>query len=451
MSMNEAELAAVVEDLQSAIGAPLSGLWQPARDRVVVGLSGGPLLLLVPRGPVARIHSIGRRPKNPPRPFSFQGACRSRLRGRLVSLLKVPGDRIVRLEFTTGTLELRITGRSGGLWLLDDEEVVAAYDGPAPARLPPVAVRPDRQDQPRFEPLDGSMDRAADRYFTALERDLRARERRGLVERRLKRAIQRGRRLLGHLEQDLSRAEEGPEHRRRADLLAANLHRVERGAERIVLEDWETGQPVHVELDPGRPASDTLEQLYRRASRMERVADRVLQRMDDVEAELAQWAASLKELATADLESLEELERRLPALPSRGSDAQVVLPWSTWTGPRGERVLVGRHERGNRRLTFQVAKGTDWWMHIRGRPGAHLVLPMTRGQTPPLQHLLAAAQIALVHAKVPEGDAADVQYARVRDVRAIPGEGARVRIADERVLRVTRDASEIVGWVKDDL
>lgn len=450
MSINEAELAAVVEDLQRAIGAPLSGLWQPSRDRVVVGLSNGPLLLLVPRGPVARFHSISRRPKNPPRPFSFQGACRSRLRGRVEAITKVPADRIVRLAFTHGALELRMTGRSGGLWLLDDTEVVAAYDGPAPPSLPPLAVRPERHDVIRFEGIEGSMDLGARRFFTEVERDSRARERRGMLERRLKRAIQRNQRLLGHLEDDLQRAEEGPLHRKRADLLAANLHRVQRGASTAVFEDWETGQPVQIDLDPSRPASDTLEQLYRRASRMERVADRVLERMDAVEAELVALREGLQELPTADVDALHALEKRLPPAMAGPRGQDTALPWSTWQGPGGERVLVGRNERGNRRLTFQVAKGTDWWMHVRGRPGAHIILPMGRNQTPPLAHLLAAAQITLIHAKVAEGDSADVQYARVRDVRAIPGEGAKVRIADERVLRVTREPAELVGWVREE-
>ena len=80
--MNDAELALVVEDLQALIGLSVSGLWQPARDRVVVGIGDRTHLLCVPRGPVARMHTIARRPRNPPRPFSFQGACRSRLRGR---------------------------------------------------------------------------------------------------------------------------------------------------------------------------------------------------------------------------------------------------------------------------------------------------------------------------------------------------------------------------------
>ncbi|MEO0604751.1 MAG: NFACT family protein, partial [Myxococcota bacterium] len=234
-------------------------------------------------------------------------------------------------------------------------------------------------------------------------------------------------------------------------LLAANLHRVPKGVDHVMLEGYDGEGPICVELDPGKPATSTLETLYRRARRLDRVADRVLERLEEVEQQLDLYRRSLSTLDEATLEDLEALERTLPALPKGGRAPTITeLPWHTWVGPEGERVLVGRNAIGNRRLTFQVAKGSDWWMHLRERPGAHLVLPMKRDQTPTLSHLLAAAQIALVHAKIAEGESVDVQYARVRDVRPIPGEIARVRIADERVLRVTRDPAELVGWTREE-
>ena len=119
---------------------------------------------------------------------------------------------------------------------------------------------------------------------------------------------------------------------------------------------------------------------------------------------------------------------------------------TTWTGPRGEEVLVGRDAKANRRLTFQIAKGADYWMHVRGAPGAHLILPMRRGQTPPLELLLAAGQIAAVHAGIPVGAKVDVQYTRVRDIRSIPGTEAEVRVHNEKVLHITRDPADLAGW-----
>ncbi len=395
------------------------------------------------------MHSIHRRPKNPQKPFSFQGACRSRLRGRLQSLVKVPGDRIVRLAFASATLELRLTGRSGGLWLLQEGAVVATYDGPAPSALPEVAPRPPRDDDPRFEPVDGSWDLGARRFFAATERAHLARERRGMLQRRCRQILARNERLLENLQRDLERAEEAPLLRKRADLLAANLVSDEDIAQELSRLFREYTEEVLGFAAASWTTSEILEKLYRRAGRLDRVGDRVLERIIEVETEIARIARALRDLPSLDLEALRALEASLPA-PVHSAGVSANQPWSTWLGPGGERVLVGRNERGNRRLTFQVARGNDWWMHVRSKPGSHLILPMQRDRTPPLAHLLAAAQIALVHARVPEGSAADVQYARVRDVRSIPGEVSKVRVADERVLRVTREAAELVGWARSD-
>src|SRR5687768_13450194 len=120
--MNEAEIGRVAGELRRLEGVPFGNLWQPARDRVVLGLADGTFVLMVPRGHVARFHTVAERPANPARPFSFQGACRARLRGPLTAVVKEPGERIVRFEFGAARLELWLTGRSGGLWLLDGDE-----------------------------------------------------------------------------------------------------------------------------------------------------------------------------------------------------------------------------------------------------------------------------------------------------------------------------------------
>jgi predicted ribosome quality control (RQC) complex YloA/Tae2 family protein len=451
--VNDAEIEGVVEELGQRVGVPFDNLWQPSRDRAVLGLKDGTLILMVPRGPGARLHTVGRRPPNPKRPFSFQGACRARLRGPLTDVSKHPGDRVVRLAFGPTALELRLTGRSGGLWLVDEAGgVIAAYDGPA-TELPPLAVRPmPPATTVRFARIgDETFNQAAERWFTLGERERERVERRARVEVGLKRAISRLRRLVANLGDDLARADRAPELRHQGDLLAANLHLARKGADHIEVDDWAQEVRVTVPLDPSKPASATLEGLYRQARRLDRLAEHVLTRMDAVQAELRLLVEAEARLDLLDADALAALEAKLPKTSSRGARApgDVEVPWTTWIGPAGERVLVGRHEKGNRRLTFQVARGSDWWMHLRERPGAHLVIPVPKGQTPPLPLLLAAAQIALIHGRVAPGDSAEVQYTRIRDVRSLPGEGARVTLTGERVLRVARDPAALAGWAPD--
>ena len=42
--------------------------------------------------------------------------------------------------------------------------------------------------------------------------------------------------------------------------------------------------------------------------------------------------------------------------------------------PGGWIVLAGRTDADNDRLSLKVARPNDWWFHVRGMPGSHVVL-----------------------------------------------------------------------------
>ena len=446
--MNDAELAAITAELsERLVGRALTGAWQPARDRIYLGF-GELTLLIVPRGPFARLHLVSARPRNLPRPFSFQGALRAHLLAPVDRIEKDGSDRVVVLTLGPKALHLRLTGRSGGLWLVGPEGPIAGYDGPTGA-LPALTPSPARHPTPRFSPGPEGWNRTAEAWFERREEDHRRESRRANVLRALQRRLAHVQRLWEALQADLVRAEEAPALRRRADALAAALHRVPRGAARAEVVDLEDGETTFVvELDPKLSASANLDRLYKRAGRLDRAADRVLAHHYEVEADLRVLREALAAAPDADEPTLDGLSRLAPPQPAPRA-ASERTPWQVWTGPHGERVLVGRDAASNNQLTFRVARGDDFWMHVRERPGAHVVLPMRRGQAAPLDHLLAAAQIALLASKVPEGTACDVTYARARHVRAVPGAPGRVTLNDERVLHVTRDRVPR-GWTRED-
>ncbi len=451
MGMNEAEIAAVCQDLQDLVGAALSEVRQPARDRLVLTL-GSTHLLIVPRGPLARIHPVRTRPRNPKKPFSFQGACRAHLTGRLDEVRKVEGDRIIELHFGETRLHLRLTGRGGGLWLCRRDDVLAAYDGPAPDQLPALPTGDARPSSPRFEPQPGeTWAQAADRHFTALERHQQTEATRAEVRRRLKRHLDKTWRLGRALERDLDKAERAPQIRRQADALAAHLHNVPRGQDHVVLPDLEdASQRLTIPLDPAKPPAASMERLYAKARRLDRMGERVLEQLEAADQRAATLRDALEQVETANLNELNELSKLAPADKHRRTSSSPQVPWHTWVGPAGQRVLVGKNAKGNRRLSFQVARGDDYWMHLRGRPGAHIILPMKRGQTPSLELLMAAGQIALIAAGVPEGASGDVQYTRSRMVKSIPGDtSGKVLVHDEKVLHITREPAGLVGWIKE--
>lgn len=450
MAIRESEISLVLPELEDAlVGRLLSQVWQPSRQEVLLGFASGDILLLCPRGPDARLHTVDRRPKNPKRPFSFQGACRAHLQGPLTRIDKTPGDRVLDLWFGEHRLHLRLTGNIGGLWLLKGDKVIAAYDGPAPDALPELEPGGIRDLPPRIdEPLEGSWDRALRAFFEERIAERRRRELRIEVGRGLRREVQRLSRLHDNLDHDLQRADRADEVRAMADTLAANLHHVEGGPDHVALPSFDDpDQLLTIPLIQGKAPSASLDRLYRKARRLERMGEAVLERMETTQQRLDEARDLRQRLEELTLPELDRLARRFRQ-SGRRDQPQGIPGVTVWVGPDGERVLVGRDAKANRRLTFQMGKGHDWWMHQRERPGSHVLIKMKRGKTPSLELLLAAAQIAAVHAGVPEGGRIEVQYARIRDIRSIPGSVAMVRVHNEKVLEIVRDPAEITGWTR---
>jgi predicted ribosome quality control (RQC) complex YloA/Tae2 family protein len=66
-------------------------------------------------------------------------------------------------------------------------------------------------------------------------------------------------------------------------------------------------------------------------------------------------------------------------------------------------VLAGRTDADNDRLSLKIAQPNDWWFHLSGHPGSHVVLRVPDGETPSREVLKQAAAIAAWHSKARAG------------------------------------------------
>jgi predicted ribosome quality control (RQC) complex YloA/Tae2 family protein len=63
-----------------------------------------------------------------------------------------------------------------------------------------------------------------------------------------------------------------------------------------------------------------------------------------------------------------------------------------------------------------VANRNDWWFHVRGMPGSHVILQVPRGETPDRQTLKQAAALAAYHSKARQAGVVAVSCTRARYV-----------------------------------
>jgi predicted ribosome quality control (RQC) complex YloA/Tae2 family protein len=105
--------------------------------------------------------------------------------------------------------------------------------------------------------------------------------------------------------------------------------------------------------------------------------------------------------------------------------------------PGGWVVLAGRTDTDNDRLSLEVAQPNDWWFHVRGMSGSHVILRAKPDKEPDRQTLKRAAAIAAYHSKARTGGVVPVSSTQARYVTKPQGaKPGTVKIRKETVLKV---------------
>lgn len=277
----------------------------------------------------------------------------------------------------------------------------------------------------------------------AIERD-RDERRRTLVA-SIDRAMHKLDRRLAAVREDLVKIGQADALVARGTLLAAHAHAIPRGAREATLEDWSGGEvrEVTLTLDPALPVRAQAEALFHRAKRMRRGATIAERRLaETARAREALAIARITALAAADDDALDALARRLgttarPAPGVKGGRAEPRLPYHRFqSGLRA--ILVGRGAKDNDALTTKVARPHDLWLHAKGITGAHVVVPLDKGETCPAELLIDAAHLAAHFSDARGERVVEISHAPRRHVRKPRGSPPGAVVVDREKVLVLR-------------
>jgi predicted ribosome quality control (RQC) complex YloA/Tae2 family protein len=447
MSLSASELVQVVAALRPLTGAVVQKAYVP-RERVLLLELRVPgqshLLLLCAEPGRTRLGLVTGRPPSPSEPLSLQQQARAHLIGRkLTAVTQSEGDRVVTFVFTDAEgerqLVAELTGRHGNLLLLSAGKKILAMGGAnlSQARalavgrdyLPPTSeAKVGSGASSRFEALQG------DALFAAIEADYTERDQamdretlRARLEKPLKARWVRLQRTLKKVEAEAARTEAAETHRRAGELLKTGLHRVPRGAREVALTEYdaETGEPreVTIMLKPELSAADNLALHFRQYRRLLSGSARAAQRLAQLQEEAAALQTQLTGLATMTLDELAARVRGLPAPreATRTEGPQARSPYREFLAVDGSRIWVGKGAADNDFLSFKQARPHDLWLHARGRTGAHVVVPLSRGAEVKPEVLLDACALALHFSDAKGESRAEVSYLLAKYLRKAKG------------------------------
>lgn len=283
----------------------------------------------------------------------------------------------------------------------------------------PIAFAPYRMRQfPDVRPV-ASISAALDTYYAAAEQITAHAQRRDALLQRLADVRARVQRQYDALARELDRAAALDRLRWEGEMIFGYLHEIQPGQATLTVE----GQTI--KLDPQRTPVENAQSRFREYDKAKGAVAGVPERLAATEGQLQyiDETVALLELAEG-YEAIAAIEREV--------EEQGLLKSSGGKSGRGPRssplrllssdgvpIVVGRSAGQNDEVTFRVARLDDVWLHVRGQPGAHVVI-QAESEVPD-RTLEEAAGLAVYFSKARGATSAEVIVTRRRNVRKVPG------------------------------
>ncbi len=267
-----------------------------------------------------------------------------------------------------------------------------------------------------------------DAFYEAREKQERARQRGADLLRAASTARDRLRRKLALQEKEYAATQDRDKLRIQGDLITANLYRMERGQSRLECENYyEAGAPASIPLDPLLTPQQNAAKYYKRYAKAKTAEKYLREQMDLARRDLEYLESVLAEIAQAETEAdyldirAELREAGFLKKQGRGKKekSRPAAPWEFCTSS-GLRVLAGRNNRQNDKLTLKDADRRDLWLHTQKIHGSHVILRCA-GQTPSEEDIAEAAMVAAWFSQARESGNVPVDYTEVRNVKKPAG------------------------------
>ncbi len=348
----------------------------------------------------------------------------------LTDVLRIAESRALRLAFRNGdqessSLVIQLGRHRPNLFILDNNETIletaktADEPGQKPGdRYEPPIEAASSNDEPRK--VSGcSLSDLLDEENRSSRSKEEFEQKAAAARRRLNAEIRKREKLIKNLESDLVKHGDPEQWKRYGDLLLANMGRIRREGDKIVVTDYFDDKLPDIEIpaEPHATPSETAEIYFKRYTKARNGVAAISGRIKTVNAEIASLRSKMDELESA-ISSQDEnaITDYLPAKKPTVSKAKVKKEEAEVKGARrfissdGFEMLVGKKAADNDFLTFRVARSMDTWLHAADYPGSHVVVRNPGKKEVPSRTLIEAARLAAFYSDAREMPKAAVRY-----------------------------------------
>ena len=236
--------------------------------------------------------------------------------------------------------------------------------------------------------------------------------------------IERTSRKVNLQKEELKKCEEKDKLKLYGELITANIHALSKGA--VIYEVPNYYEEMKTERIAANPALTPMENAnkYYKDYRKAKTAEVMLEKLiTNGENEIVYFESVLDEISRADTDSeLSAIRQELCEggyVKNKGGKKQKPpkeLPPIEFMSDDGYRILVGRNNIQNDKLSMKKANNNDMWLHTQGFPGSHVIIENQGGEVSD-NSIEQAAVIAAYYSKARQSSLVPVDYTKIRNLK----------------------------------
>ena len=259
-------------------------------------------------------------------------------------------------------------------------------------------------------------------YHTKANRD-RVQQQGGQLLHVIRKNLQRNKKKLKKLSNELKATENADEYRIKGEVLTTYLYQIKRGMTKITLPNfYDNNKEITISLSNQLSPSQNAQKYFKKYQKLKNAVTFVNEQIELTKKEVAylEEIQTQIELATpADLNDIKtELQQegyiKKKQQKSKHSSRVKINKPESFIASDGTEILVGKNNLQNEKLTLHTAKKTDIWLHAKNIPGSHVII---KSNNPSDETLFKAAMLAAYFSKFRSSANVPIDYVQVKNIR----------------------------------
>jgi predicted ribosome quality control (RQC) complex YloA/Tae2 family protein len=186
--------------------------------------------------------------------------------------------------------------------------------------------------------------------------------------------------------------------------------------------DYTEGHPITLMLDTTKTVLENAQLRFKKAKKIKAAMPHLKKQLKINHTDMDYYRLIMYQLEDATQESLEGIYKelalkrliKLKVTPKKVKKTSGKI----YQTAQNNAIYVGLNNEQNAYLTHEKAKPNEYWAHVRGYPGSHVILATS---TPTETEMIQACELAAYYSKAKNLIEVDVDITPVKHVKKIPG------------------------------